>query len=278
MWTKEGDRIYIPLQKLTVARVNYPNNCLTLPLNKLTDIKGKHIQELLVQVKNFTGYNSIEIHFVGDTLDTGRHIKEHRLDSGGDVIKLTGQNRSTNYMIDITQRVLVEEDPTNTCIDYPNQEYSSYDECDNKNVKNLLPGLTPIWLSDDFADVTKQLFDENGTYYGALANLADGSHLSDCPLPCKTTRTRSKFLYESLGEDTFFDLQFSSSVTVSKTDLIRPTIASFLSEVRFDFVDLQNTMFQVGGSMGLWLGLGAVQVSQLAVNCLLMVVRNFKCS
>ena len=127
VWTKEGDAIKIPLQKLTVARVNYPNNCLTLPLNKIPDIKGKQIQELLVFV-NFTGYNSIEIHFVGDTLVNGRHIKEHRLNSGGDVIKLTGQSRSTNYMIDITQRILVEEDPTNTCIDYPNQEYSNYDE------------------------------------------------------------------------------------------------------------------------------------------------------
>ena len=102
-------------------------------------------------------------------------------------------------------------------------------------MKNLLPGLTPIWLSDDFADVTKQLFDENGIYWAALANLAGGSHLSDCPLPCKTTRTRSKFLYESLGEGTYNDLQFSSTVTVSKTDLIRPTIASFLSEVRDAF-------------------------------------------
>ena len=31
-------------------------------------------------------------------------------------------------------------------------------------MKKLLPGLTPIWLTEDLAEVSTQVFDENGTY------------------------------------------------------------------------------------------------------------------
>ena len=37
-----------------------------------------------------------------------------------------------------------------------------------------------------------------------------------------------------------------------------------------------KTKYQVGGSMSLWLGLGAVQVFQLSVNCILLVIRKYK--
>ena len=37
-----------------------------------------------------------------------------------------------------------------------------------------------------------------------------------------------------------------------------------------------KTNFQVGGSMGLWLGLGAVQVFQILVNCILLMIRKYK--
>ena len=157
----------------------------------------------MIWMKNFDGSNSVEVHFVGDTLDTGRYIKDHSLYSSGDVIKLTGKNRNANYMADITQTIFVEEDPNNNCRNYPNQDFRNYQECDEKYMRDLLPAdLVPIWLSDNFSEVSTQVFDENGTSYDALLDLFDGSHPSDCTLPCKTTQTRNKFLYESMGADT----------------------------------------------------------------------------
>ena len=109
-------------------------------------------------------------------------------------------------------------------------------------MRDLLPAdLMPIWQSDNFLEVsTKGVFDENGTSYVTLFDFFDGSHLSDCPLPCKTTQTRNKFLFESMGDDTIIEIQFSSTVRVSKTDVDRPTIASFLSEVKLKFEDFKN--------------------------------------
>ena len=221
-----------------MARVNFPNSCLTLPLNTIPDIKGRPIQELMVYVKNIDGY-SIEIHFVGDSLDTGRNIKEHSLYSSGDVIKLTERKKSY-YMVDITQKVFVEEDPNNNCRDYPNQDFRSYRDCEDRYIRNLLPGLTPLWLSDNFAEVSTQVFDENDRYFSPLGDFADGTRITDCPLPCKTTQTRSKVLYDSLGEGTSFDIQFSSTVRVSKTDLVKSTVSSFLSEVGVNLIDFQK--------------------------------------
>ena len=214
-------------------------------------------------MKNFDGNNSVEVHFIGDTLDTGRNIKEHSLYSSGDVIKLTGKNRNTNYMVDITQTIFVEEDPNNNCRNYPNQDYHSYQECDEKYMRNLLPAdLMPMWLSDNFSEVSTQVFDENGTSYDALLDLFDGSNLSDCPLPCKTTQTRNKFLFESLGEDARIEITFSSTVRVSKTDLEWPTITSFLSEVKLKFENFQKKiLFRWEGRWASGLALGQFNCS-----------------
>ena len=69
-------------------------------------------------------------------------------------------------MVGIAQREYVEEDPSNQCQNYPNDEYDSYAEYDNQFVRNKLPGLIPIWMTEDFSKVSTQVYDENGTYGG----------------------------------------------------------------------------------------------------------------
>ena len=87
-------------------------------------------------------------------------------------------------------------------------------------------------------------------------------------------------MYASKGDGSTIDINFSSKVKVTKTDLEKPTLSSFLSEVKLKtsvtFFAIFSFSLQVGGSAGLWLGLGAVQVFQLSVNCLLLVVRKYK--
>ena len=74
------------------------------------------------------------------------------------------ENVSRSYLVEIGQRVFTEEVPTNGCQDYPNKDYLSYEQCDDHFVRSLLPGLTPIWLTDDLSEVSTQVVDENGTY------------------------------------------------------------------------------------------------------------------
>ena len=67
---------------------------------------------------------------------------------------------------------------------------------------------------------------------GILRYLVDGDLVSDCPLPCKTTQTYTKFLYETKSESSGIAISLPSKIKVTNTDLVRPTFTNFLSEVQ----------------------------------------------
>ena len=45
-----------------------------------------------------------------------------------------------------------------SCVDYPNEKYQSYEECDQEFVKQRTKdiGVIPFWATDNFEDVTKE--------------------------------------------------------------------------------------------------------------------------
>ena len=81
-----------------------------------------------------------------------------------------------------------------------------------------------------------------------------GSHVSNCPLPCKITSTETKFISAISSQNPFIKVIFSQQVQVSTKDFMKPSLASLLSSV--------------GGSMGLWLGLGVVQALEFTARSL----------
>ena len=165
VWTRDEDfPIEISFKHLK-AKANFPNNCRSLTLSRIPELERKPIQSLHFKIRDL-GTSTVEIHFNGDTLECRRNIKEHSLQSIGDAIRVMHKNVWRAYIVDITQRVFAEEDPANTCRDYPNEEYLSYEECDNQFVKSLLPvGLTPVWMTDHYAEVSTHVFDENETFH-----------------------------------------------------------------------------------------------------------------
>ena len=163
VYTRDAGTIDIPLKQLKLNRDNYPNNCHSLSLSTSRKLKGKEIQQLFLGVRDL-GNHTIWIHFVGNTLVTGRMIREQSRSSTGDPIKLKSNRIERAYMVDINQRVFVEEDPSSNCRDYPNQEYQSYQECDNQFMRKTLPAeLTPIWITDHVDSITTREIYENET-------------------------------------------------------------------------------------------------------------------
>ena len=57
-------------------------------------------------------------------------------------------------------------------------------------------------------------------------------------------------------------MTFAGKVELTETDFIKPTLSTILSEV--------------GGSLGLWLGLGALQAVELLVNNSLILVNRIR--
>ena len=118
VWTTDKSDIRIPLQRLKALQMNYPHNCRSLDLSNITELKGRPFQELFIEVNNL-GNNSLQVQMTGKNLDCRRQIKDHSLYSIGDSIRLEETGVSMGYMVDISQRVFVEEDPDNTCQNYP---------------------------------------------------------------------------------------------------------------------------------------------------------------
>jgi hypothetical protein len=157
-----------------------------------------------------------------------------------------------SYIVNLKKNVFVEEDPSKNCQDYPNADFETYGECDDHFMKEYVatssPGLVPIWLTEDLDNVTTlDIIDYQYDY----DNLYDGTKLSDCPLPCTTISTKTSLLSDYITGDgsTTIDITFSSTVQVTTTDFVQLNLSTFLSDV--------------GGSVGLWLGLGVVQALQL---------------
>ena len=104
---------------------------------------------------------SVEIVFKGRTLNFGRDIKDHSFFSSGQTVKLDENCHWVSYMVEISQRVYVEEDPSKRCKNYPTAKFLSYKDCDDSFVSGIItkdvPGLVPIWQNDDLAKVSSQV-------------------------------------------------------------------------------------------------------------------------
>ena len=79
-------------------------------------------------------------------------------------------------------------------------------------------------------------------------------------MPCSTVNVESKYLYEGeRGDIPSISLVFSEDVQVFKTEFLTFNFMIFLSDI--------------GGSMGLWLGIGLLQVLETTISCILRQIR-----
>ena len=93
-----------------------------------------------------------------------------------------------SYIVRIKTDVLVEEDPSKTCRNYPNDNFASYKDCDDQFMRGKLeevaPGLdlTPPWLADDLDNVTSQPVIHSallrGKILSGLTKITVGCHIS----------------------------------------------------------------------------------------------------
>ena len=159
----EGILYEIPLEYVKQKRVNYPNNCQTLDLFEVTELKERVIKQIWMEFEDITG-RSVEINFKGRNLDCGRDIKDHGFYSTGQAIRMNKNFLWKSYMVEISQRVYVEEDPSKRCKNYPTADFLSYKDCDDSFINGIIsrevPGLVPIWQNDDLAKVSTQVFDD----------------------------------------------------------------------------------------------------------------------
>ena len=164
-----------------------------------------------------------------------------------------------SFIIEPRQEVFVEEDSTKDCAVYPTAEYRSYQDCDTAFVLQQLVPIVPIWGAENLRNVTA-VTKTNITYYvRRIVELGVGLMSSSCRLPCTLTRTVTKLTgtRPSHYNVTSILMTFTDNMQITKTDFVQFHLSSFLSDT--------------GGSLGLWLGLGVLQLGEILLQWVTVV-------
>ena len=182
--------------------VNYFDNCVTVDFLKNDVIRAEGIANIFVYIFDQTfhsDFTSVEIIPVDRNLFTDRNLKNTRLYYFGPNIVMAKDappRSSDDYILELKQDIFVENDASKNCVNYPNADYDSYNDCDKnftlrKLAEHYGPDLVPIWATLDMKSVTQSHFVDWSYDYGSLY---DGTVKSDCPLPCTTTSVNARFI------------------------------------------------------------------------------------
>ena len=175
----------------------YPN-CITIDLYEHFSKRDVPRQVLirLKKVKNM----GIDLYLLDKNFATKRSIKSQLLAYTGPILtnpNLEKISKIERFILKITQTKDAEEDDSNGCVDYPNQRFKTFGECDGHFVHEKMKGegIMPFWATDDLEEVTKfSLYNKTNLTSktsGEYANLLDGTLESDCPTPCLQTKVCS---------------------------------------------------------------------------------------
>ena len=89
-----------------------------------------------------------------------------------------------------------------------------------------------------------------------MKSLYTGKRLSACPMPCTTFGTSTKMISKRATVDkSHIVLSFSGTVQMTITEMETPSISGLLSAI--------------GGSIGLWLGIGVLQAIEVLTSMFL---------
>ena len=143
---------------LNLRRQNMLSDCHIWNMRKVENITGRGVKWIGIKFNDIVARHnfSVGVHLQGHTLASRRNIIKHNFHHSGDQIN----EFSSHYVVEIKNRIFSQEDPSNSCQNYPNNDFATYKECDAKFTKDtfteIVGGLnvTPPWITDNIDSVT----------------------------------------------------------------------------------------------------------------------------
>ena len=265
MWTWHsstlGKGISFPSSQAKLLKPNFPHNCLSIDIAENKDIKEHGVKNVYIEIYNRSGYG-VELFLEDRHRSCSRTIRYSRLAQTGANIGIDdlGKTVVKNYVVKLKEDVHLEENPLVKCRNYPNNDYDSYNDCDEDYLIKTFQqyfGFYPIWVTSNMSLVTENAtvahYDTLGEGKANFYDLRDGD-ISNCKLPCMSSSVTCAFVSEFEMADNFstIDIVFDPHVLVS-------------NEVSLP-MDWSGLLADLGGCMGVWLGLGAVQILHLTLS------------
>ena len=251
-------------------RLSYPHNCLTLDLTGALTPEQFHRADMIVFYFNSDKDSSVEIAIEDRLSALERDNPEAKCGFLGPVIEHKLDSKAfTKYAVEFAQSVFVEEDPSIGCKVYPWEGFSSFDECDQEfmqdwviNKYNFLPFyMAKVESNATVGPVQVDFNCHENTSPEAYAHY-NGYIKSACPIPCTQTQIKLNMLTTENWEG-------QPAVELIMSDKVMVTYNYY---PEFSPVE---ALASLGGSLGLWLGLGVLQLLQLIVATSLTLVGSF---
>ena len=133
--------------------------CYSIDLSKYFDMKAVVPKQIFIDVSRHDNLG-ISFYFEDKDKTLKRPLKASMLDYSGpdisnpDLTKLSKEK----VILKIFQSIDSELDKDKNCVNYPNETYSSYAECDEKYVYNQFATkykpVVPFWATKDLNEVT----------------------------------------------------------------------------------------------------------------------------
>jgi len=119
---------------------------------------------------------------------------------------------------------------------------------------NKIPGFMPVWATSNYSEVT-EFWNGTDKISDKYDDIVAGSRKSDCLLPCTTTDIKTVYMNEKYVDRIYansrIDITFSTTVNRYIYDFPKFNFTSFLASL--------------GGTTGLWLGLGVIQLLESTI-------------
>ena len=117
-----------------------------------------------------------------------------------------------------------------------------------------LRNMIPIWGTDHLEDVTNGILQNKNDIWHQFY-LFEGIKPNGCPRPCTTTFVHTTFVAETSGME-LYGVEWNSLLIIFSEDITITTT----NMLEFNFL---TSLAYIGSYLGLWLGLGALQLVQI---------------
>ena len=155
---------------IVLKRINYPGNCYTLDVTQIYNVSGKGIRKMFMRFGDISSM-SVKVSVLGKSLDSRKSIRSNSFYSKGVSIRPEKQTWSS-YIVKTQEVIYVEEDESKDCKDYPNSEFQSFGDCEDKGSKDFLakkfPNIIPVWLMDNIENVTTGAVIPDGNFISVV--------------------------------------------------------------------------------------------------------------